>query len=114
MKLNLISILIMLFSMTLSAQTTQPLSQTTTSVSNETSTNEYITIEDKSFEIFENQKGTQYIKSEGRNGEYPLWIGKETVHKGQKVRLTKSGKEVILYLKLGKPRAKYNSLEPRE
>lgn len=69
-----------------------------------------IDIEGETFDVYQTNKGSQFIKAVSSKGkDYPLWIGSKTTHEfdGKPVRQFNSGTYCYLHLKDGKPRVKY-------
>ena len=70
-----------------------------------------ITIEGKSFDLYEAKTGTKFVKATNEDGvQYPVWIGSETEDKfeGSVVYVTKKGNPCYYELnELGWPKAIY-------
>lgn len=66
-------------------------------------TGKTIEVDGKSYQVFKTAKGSEYIKSVGQKGQYPVWIGVESPtlkdENGKAIRLSKSGKAAVLYTK---------------
>ena len=116
----LIVVLFVSFNTSISAQNVvlsqQKTQRTGFQVDTTSFTGKTIDIESKTFKVYTTSKGSEYVISKGKTGNnYPVWIGKEhetLTHENKPLRVSKSGKAVLLYIKSnGFPHAKYVAFE---
>lgn len=110
---RLIFLFLMMLSLGISAQTLKPITAGGFNVESgeRSQTEANITIDGKTFEVFESRSGSKYVKSVSKKGKpYPVWIGEasDVPYQGKKTRIYKSGTYGLLYLnKNGYPSVKW-------